>query len=78
MAPNGKQARQQRGGDGGPDEAASYLKVAIGELVQLARRHRLDMLGYLLEMAYLEAREQVQLRQRRVADSEASKRGGAG
>jgi hypothetical protein len=65
MPPGGKQGRPQQGGDGGPDEAASYLEVAVGELAQLARRHRLDMLGYLLEMAYLEAREQVRLRQRR-------------
>jgi hypothetical protein len=63
MAPGGNQGREQ-GGDGGPDEAASYLEVAVGELAQLARRHRLDMLCYLLEMAYLEASEQVRLRQR--------------
>uniref|UniRef100_Q07L74 Uncharacterized protein n=1 Tax=Rhodopseudomonas palustris (strain BisA53) TaxID=316055 RepID=Q07L74_RHOP5 len=63
MAPAGEQDRPQQGGDGGPGEAASYLEVAVGELAQLARRHRLDMLAYLLEMACLEAGEQVRLRQ---------------
>lgn len=48
--------------DGGPGEAAYYLMDAIAELAQLARRHRLDMLCYLLEMAQLEATEQARPR----------------
>jgi hypothetical protein len=51
--------------DGGPGEAASYLAGAIAELAQMARRHRLDMLCYLLEMAQLEAEEAVRLRRGR-------------
>jgi hypothetical protein len=34
----------------------------IEDLAALARRHRLDMLGYLLEMAQLEARDTIQRR----------------
>ncbi len=43
--------------DGGPVEAASFISGAVAELAQLSRRHRLDMLGYLLDMAQLEANE---------------------
>lgn len=45
--------------DGGPQEAAFHIKSAIQELSMLARVHRLDMLGYLLDMAHLEAEEAV-------------------
>ena len=69
MAAGNQQGRQTRGGDGGPGEAASYLKGAVAELAQLARRHRLDMLCYLLDMAYLEASEQVRLRQRQAGEA---------
>lgn len=41
----------------GPAEAADFLHDAIGELLQVARNHRLDMLCYLLDMARLEASE---------------------
>lgn len=41
--------------DGGPAEAASFIFGTVTELAQLARQHRLDMLGYLLDMALLEA-----------------------
>ena len=42
---------------GGPVEAASLVAEAVAELAQLSRRHRLDMLAHLLEMAKLEADE---------------------
>ncbi len=52
---------QSRGGDddgdGGPREAARYLLEAVADLARIARRHRLEMLGYLLDMAHLEAEE---------------------
>ncbi len=35
--------------------AASYIADASKELGLLAKRHRLDTLGYLLDMAHLEA-----------------------
>ncbi len=43
--------------DGGAEEAAHYLAGRAAELAQIARRHRLDMLGYLLEMVHLEAED---------------------
>ena len=46
-------------GDGGPAEAAHYIKSAVHDLARLARRHRLDMLAYLLDMAHLEAEERL-------------------
>ncbi|MBR2119866.1 MAG: hypothetical protein V4458_18395 [Pseudomonadota bacterium] len=41
--------------DGGPAEAAGFISGAVAELAQLSRRHRLDMLAHLLDMAQLEA-----------------------
>lgn len=41
----------------GSAEAAEFLHEAIGDLLQVARNHRLDMLCYLLDMARLEAAE---------------------
>jgi hypothetical protein len=38
-----------------PAGAASYLASLSGDLAELARRHGLDTLGYILEMAKLEA-----------------------
>ncbi len=49
-------------GDGGPDEAARYLATAVADLGLIARRHGLETLGYLLDMAQLEAEEIVRLR----------------
>ena len=49
-------------GDGGRDEAAHYLAAAVADLGLIARRHGLDTLGYLLDMAQLEAEEIVRLR----------------
>lgn len=43
--------------DGGPAEAASFISGAVAELAQLSRRHKLNMLGYLLDMVQLEADE---------------------
>lgn len=52
-------------GDGGPDEAATYIAETVADLALLARRHKLDMLVRLLEMAQLEAEEHVRLRSTR-------------
>jgi len=40
---------------GDRDEFAAYVTEIAGELAAAARRHRLDALAYLLEMASLEA-----------------------
>lgn len=45
----------QTAADGGPVEAANYIAEAVSELMLISRRHRLDILTYLLEMAQLEA-----------------------
>jgi len=44
-------------GDGGPVEAACYIAEAVPQLVLMARRHHLDTLAFLLDMAKLEADE---------------------
>lgn len=49
-------------GDGGPDEAALYIKGAVLDLSQMARRHGHDVLAYLLDMAHLETEEILRLR----------------
>jgi hypothetical protein len=43
--------------DGGPTEAADFIAEQLIELARLARRHQLDMLGFLLDMSLMEARE---------------------
>ena len=52
-------------GDGGPDEATEYIAETVADLVRLARRHKLDLLGRLLNMAQMEAEERVRLRGKR-------------
>jgi hypothetical protein len=49
--------RDDRDGNGAetPDSAAHYIASMTEELAQLARRNGLDTLGYILEMARLEA-----------------------
>ena len=63
------ESRQSRAdeprGDGGPDEAAAFIAETVADLARLAQRHRLDMLGHLLEMSQLEAEERVRLRSKR-------------
>ena len=51
----------QAQGDGGPEEAALYIKSAVRDLSRMARRHRHDMLAYLLDMAHLETEEILRL-----------------
>ena len=52
-------------GDGGPDEALAYIAENVADLARLARRHNLEMLVRLLEMAQMEAQERIQLRRKR-------------
>lgn len=49
-------------GEGGPEEAARYLVTAVADLGHIARRHRLETLGFLLDMAQMEAEDIVRLR----------------
>jgi hypothetical protein len=50
-------------GDGGALEAAIYVVEMTTNLALMARRHQLDMLGYLLDMARMEASEVIRLHQ---------------
>lgn len=52
-------------GDGGPDEAAAFIAETVADLARVARRHNLEMLVHLLEMAQMEAQERIQLRGKR-------------
>jgi hypothetical protein len=52
-------------GDGGPDEAAAFIAENLADLVRVARRHRLDLLVCLLEMAQMEAQDRLRLRGKR-------------
>jgi hypothetical protein len=64
----GKARRSQTeelSGEGGPDEAAAFIAETAAELVELARRHKLEMLRFLLGMAQLEAEEHLRLRSKR-------------
>jgi hypothetical protein len=66
-AASGKNRRSptdERGGEGGPDEAAAFIAETVAELVKLAERHRLEVLGHLLGMAQLEAEERLRTRSR--------------
>jgi hypothetical protein len=56
---------EEQGGEGGPDEAAAFIAETLADLSQLAQRYRLDLLGYLLRMAQLEAEEHLRLRSKR-------------
>jgi hypothetical protein len=49
----------QNGSNGGeaPDSAALYIGSLTDELAKIARRNGLDLLGYILEMARLEAEQ---------------------
>ncbi len=44
-------------GDGGPLEAAHFIMRALEDLGRLARRHRHEMLVYLIDMTHLETEE---------------------
>lgn len=44
-----------QGGLRDAQEAADYVAEMTADLAKIARRHHLDMLGYLLDMARLEA-----------------------
>jgi hypothetical protein len=62
----GRRSRtEELSGEGGPDEAAAFIAETAADLVRLAHRHRLEMLGFLLRMAQLEAEERVRLRSKR-------------
>jgi hypothetical protein len=52
-------------GEGGPEEAAAFIAESAADLGGLARRHRLDMISFLLGMLQLEAEELLRLHNKR-------------
>lgn len=52
-------------GEGDPLEAAGFVAEWVGHLAQVARRHRLETLGFLLDMALIEAEDVIRTRQGR-------------
>jgi hypothetical protein len=68
MATHGEKARHDWAdsapGDGGPGEAALFISEALADLAILARRHGHQTLGFLLDMAQMEADEIAQFRQK--------------
>ena len=48
-------APKQRGEDGGAEEAAAFVAETLLNLTVICQRHRFETLGYLLDMARMEA-----------------------
>ena len=61
----GRASGDEKGEEGGPDEAVAFIAETVAELTKLAARHRLDVLRHLLGMAQLEAEERLRLRSKR-------------
>jgi hypothetical protein len=55
MHDDGDDAGDGVNGNETPDAAAHYIAAMSGELAKIARRNGLDALGYILEMARIEA-----------------------
>ncbi|MEA2939490.1 MAG: hypothetical protein QOD09_19 [Bradyrhizobium sp.] len=53
--------------DGGPKEAAGFIAEQLTDLARLARRHKLDLLGFLLDMSLMEAKDIVRGKRTRKA-----------
>ncbi|QOZ56189.1 hypothetical protein KUL72_16865 [Bradyrhizobium arachidis] len=58
-------SRNEEPGEGGVDEAVTFIAEQVGALRKLAERHKLDVLHYLLGMTKLEADEHLRLRSKR-------------
>jgi hypothetical protein len=54
--PPGSPSVQRQAGAPDAEDVATYLATLTGELAGMARRSRLPMLAYLLDMAQVEAR----------------------
>jgi hypothetical protein len=46
---------EQRGEDGGAEEAAAFIAETLLNLTSICHRNRFETLGYLLDMARMEA-----------------------
>jgi hypothetical protein len=65
LATAGRSQTDKPPGDGGPEEAATFIAETAAALARLAQRHKLVMLVRLLEMTQMEAEERVRLRGKR-------------
>ncbi|MBX3570868.1 MAG: hypothetical protein KF694_00785 [Mesorhizobium sp.] len=54
-APDSVSGRDRAAPDVSPRDALDYMRTILSELSAIARKQRLDMLAYLVEMAYVEA-----------------------
>jgi len=55
---------EQRSEDGGAEEAAALIAETLLNLTAICHRHRLETLGYALDMAYMEAEGIVRARRK--------------
>ena len=60
-----RSSTDERGGEGGPDEAVAFIAETVAELVKLAKNHQLEVLSHLLGMAQLEAEERMRTRSKK-------------
>ncbi len=60
-----RSSTDERGGEGGPDEAVAFIAETVAELVKVAKNHRLEVLGHLLSMVQLEAEERMRTRSKK-------------
>ena len=58
-------SRHEEPGEGGVEEAVAFIAEQVVSLRELAERHKLDVLHYLLGMTQLEANEHLRLRSKR-------------
>jgi hypothetical protein len=63
--PRKKRPAAKSARDGGPTEAASFIAEQLVDLARLARRHKLGLLGFVLDMGVMEAKKMVRLRGKR-------------
>jgi len=56
---------EPRSQEGGADEAAAFIAETLLNLTAICHRHHLDTLGYLLDMAHMEAESIVRTRRKR-------------
>jgi hypothetical protein len=55
---------EQRSEDGSVDEAAAFIAETLLNLTAICHRHRFETLGYLLDMAHMEAEGIVRTRRK--------------
>jgi hypothetical protein len=62
---DGQRSRSEQPGEGEAEEAVAFIAEQLAHLRQIAERHKLEVLHYLLGMTQLEADEHLRLRSKR-------------